>query len=1215
MIHFVDNNGTIIKTIESPVYQGSAESNNIILIAPFAANLQFTVAFFLPNGEITPRYAMTQGGTLNGVEYAPTNGAMAIWTFSMPNNITQYFGTVYAQFYAYGTNGQITASSRTSFVVARGVPEELPDTPDQTIYNQILTIISQINTALNNGSYAARAIYWWINTYTYGMNEITFYPIGTYGAFVRSTVTGNTGNQPYTDDGVLDSAHWQELVNFNKIYAAEQNAVESAQNAAQSEANAAASAQAAAQSASSAAQSAQTAEKYAADAEEAGSKFSDLVNSGEIGNFVIQGEENKLTWSPNLWDYPNYLQVAKDVYVSETLSSGVRISYESIEVFRSDGDRFTSYEIGQIRDVSEESYNRTFALPSQAGTLALTSDVAAEASERESADNALQSDIDGIQQQLSETQHFRGYYETTAQVQSISNPHSGDYAWNAQTGTVWNYSTSWSDSGVAIPDQTVPKSSTTPLMDGTATLGSTNTYADGGHRHPTDTTRASVIALNSETESRTAADSNLQSQIDDIKDGTTVVGRATNVTSQINGHAISDIFETDGTTVKEATQAQRASELSTIVSDVINVDWNNVDWTLFNAIWGANWRNTLGIYKCRGQTNSSLPAEFSNTYQITINVWFEGYANIIISDSNIPAPFLVANVATTWTEVTFGNIAFTDGSYPNLGAGTAEIANRTGSIVIQNNADLNDCTANLNEVQVYTCQTNATAATLSNCPVDVTFTMWTTRAFEESSNSSRDFQFLIAINSQCYYRVRSGGTTWANWRTLVESDGTYNGMTVGAVLATQLTNQDIHDFQGPEYWGKTYFGAGRNTVQNKPEGVDGFYLEVLRGGTSSTIHKLIATADTSGESVSPNIYIEQYVTSWSSWEEVATSDGSYPTLGAGHLPNNYIYAGGSSDPKWYKIATITNAPNLAAASLLLSINGIFATQDNQYGAETGQIEFDAANASGRYSCSATLNYGNINTNNVCVVQNGSTAELYYHFDSNYQAILVTVMSFYGGSTASYELTDVGVSAAPSNAIYAVNRNFARPLFIANQTLSKTPTVNTDMALDGGVSPDGSIIGDEVIFYCVYGIYTYTCTGKIKSISGSTPTVTVTGIVSQANANDNAKTKRVKVYAFNSETDFCDIFIEFKTTNTTEVSDISTLGSQLTAAGYGQATTGNFAFAFGSVTNVRGRVCPVYGAYVVGSQVSAILVEPVEDATGGFNTWNESDCTVEEIWLR
>lgn len=574
MIYFVDNNGTIIKPIESPVYQGSAESNNIILIAPFAANLQFTVAFFLPNGEITPRYAMTQGGTLNGVEYAPTNGAMAIWTFSMPNNITQYFGTVYAQFYAYGTNGQITASSRTSFVVARGVPEELPDSPDPTIYTQILTIISQINTALNNGSYAARAIYWWINTYTYGMNEITFYPIGTYGAFVRSTVTGNTGNQPYTDDGVLNSEHWEELVNFNKIYAAEQNAIAQAQAAAESAQNAEESASAAAQSAQdaadsansigqseqNAAQSAQAAAESAQAAAESASKAEGVLQNAAIKN------EPEVIRAP--WDFDTQ-NGPIDFYFENKDSSYVTINGFSVAISDNNGDyiRTTQYQDDRITYQANETTTYTLEFPEKSGTLALTSDVAAEASERESADNALQSDIDGIQQQLSETQHFRGYYETTAQVQSISNPHSGDYAWNAQTGTVWNYSTSWSDSGEAIPDQTVPKSSTTPLMDGTATLGSTNTYADGAHRHPTDTTRASVTALNSETESRTSADNNLQSQIDDIKDGTTVVGSAKNVTSQIDGHAISDIFETDGTTVKEATQAQEAE----ILTDGFNV--------------------------------------------------------------------------------------------------------------------------------------------------------------------------------------------------------------------------------------------------------------------------------------------------------------------------------------------------------------------------------------------------------------------------------------------------------------------------------------------------------------------------------------------------------------------------------------------------------------------------------------------------------------------
>ena len=920
MIHFVDNNGTIIKTIESPVYQGSAESNNIILIAPFAANLQFTVAFFLPNGEITPRYAMTQGGTLNGVEYAPTNGAMAIWTFSMPNNITQYFGTVYAQFYAYGTNGQITASSRTSFVVARGVPEELPDSPDPTTYNQILTIISQINTALNNGNYAARAIYWWINTYTYGMNEITFYPIGTYGAFVRSTVTGNTGNQPYTDDGVLDSEHWQELVNFNKIYAAEQNAVESAQNAAQS--------------ASSAAQSAQTAEKYAADAEEAGSKFSDLVNSGEIGNFVIQGEENKLTWSPNLWDYPNYLQVAKDVYVSETLSSGVRISYESIEVFRSDGDRFTSYEIGQIRDVSEESYNRTFALPSQSGTLALTSDVAAESSAREQADNALQSDIDGIQQQLSETQHFRGYYETTAQVQSISNPHSGDYAWNAQTGTVWNYSASWTDSGVKIPDQTVPKSTTTPLMDGTATLGNTNTYADGAHRHPTDTTRASVTALNSEIGTRTAADSNLQSQIDDIEDGTTVVGKAA--------------ADEDGNNIPD-TYAKQDGSYPTL----------GAGYLAKNGIINALQTSQIGWWKVFSIPISALTSiSVSSTYSILMEV---------------------------------------NGVYDgDEGSGSIEINGRSNS------------------------------------------SLW--------------------AEANC--RILSGNLTPNNYAVAISADG---------------ANLEFYAYTERQYTRLAF------TVTSE------YY-------SASAVNVINWTVSFSNASAPANAVYAVNVN------------------GAGYLAKNAKIVAGTDTIGWWKIGTL-NVQDLGnqsrSSSTIFLVNGLY-THNNP----SGLLELNGRILGGSISAAdTTLNIlsGNLASNDHCIAIDGDVITLYGHLDGQYVSEIYTILqdSSEGAAQVNANLftfdTEFYGTTAPSGAVYAVNRNVARPLFIANNVQAKTPTVNTDMALDGGVNPDGSIVGDEVIFYCVDDNNNYTCTGKIKSISGTTPTVTITGVVAQGNDGDNNTT--------------------------------------------------------------------------------------------------------------
>ena len=93
--------------------------------------------------------------------------------------------------------------------------------------------------------------------------------------------------------------------------------------------------------------------------------------------------------------------------------------------------------------------------------------------------SSLQSDVEGLMEDVANRQHFRGYYETTAEVQAIPNPEEGDYAWNAQTGTVWNYTT----------------------------------YAAGDHRHPTDTTRASAADLSAEVTARQSADTSLGNRI------------------------------------------------------------------------------------------------------------------------------------------------------------------------------------------------------------------------------------------------------------------------------------------------------------------------------------------------------------------------------------------------------------------------------------------------------------------------------------------------------------------------------------------------------------------------------------------------------------------------------------------------------------------------------------------------------------------------------
>lgn len=107
------------------------------------------------------------------------------------------------------------------------------------------------------------------------------------------------------------------------------------------------------------------------------------------------------------------------------------------------------------------------------------------------------SDIESIRSELNDQEHFRGYYATTDEITAIESPKSGDYAYNAETGTKWIYNgTTWANSNVPVPDQTVDAYDSDPLMDGDASPGTNNRYARGDHRHPSDTTKADKTDLN-----------------------------------------------------------------------------------------------------------------------------------------------------------------------------------------------------------------------------------------------------------------------------------------------------------------------------------------------------------------------------------------------------------------------------------------------------------------------------------------------------------------------------------------------------------------------------------------------------------------------------------------------------------------------------------------------------------------------------------------------
>lgn len=125
--------------------------------------------------------------------------------------------------------------------------------------------------------------------------------------------------------------------------------------------------------------------------------------------------------------------------------------------------------------------------------------------------------IEGIQQEITGKEHFRGYFATNAEIQELTAT-NGDFAFSAESGTKWAYNNNvWTDTEKAVPDKTVEKSTTVPLMDGTATIGSSNKYAAADHIHPTDTTRASqsdLTALETQVQANTTAIGNKANQSD-----------------------------------------------------------------------------------------------------------------------------------------------------------------------------------------------------------------------------------------------------------------------------------------------------------------------------------------------------------------------------------------------------------------------------------------------------------------------------------------------------------------------------------------------------------------------------------------------------------------------------------------------------------------------------------------------------------------------------
>ena len=152
MIFIINNEGTTTSAIYENVYQGSNNANRIVLLAPFASTSQVTVSFKLPNGQVSEPYVMSllKGFDQAVLDILAEGKSLNAWHISIDSVITQYAGIVGVQFALYTGNETVQNTYPSSFEVIASIPNELPETPTQDVYTQILEHLASLSADLNN---------------------------------------------------------------------------------------------------------------------------------------------------------------------------------------------------------------------------------------------------------------------------------------------------------------------------------------------------------------------------------------------------------------------------------------------------------------------------------------------------------------------------------------------------------------------------------------------------------------------------------------------------------------------------------------------------------------------------------------------------------------------------------------------------------------------------------------------------------------------------------------------------------------------------------------------------------------------------------------------------------------------------------------------------------------------------------------------------------
>ena len=149
MLFIFDGSGNSLKVVPEKVYQGSNKANTVYFAMPLSALIPYevNVQYRLPTGEVLPTASMVAQGKVDGVTYG--DKPVFVWTIDLTSTVTSFVGQVTMQFFVqFGE--EIIATAAGEFIVSKGVPVKLPTpTADQQItYNQIIATLSSIENVL-----------------------------------------------------------------------------------------------------------------------------------------------------------------------------------------------------------------------------------------------------------------------------------------------------------------------------------------------------------------------------------------------------------------------------------------------------------------------------------------------------------------------------------------------------------------------------------------------------------------------------------------------------------------------------------------------------------------------------------------------------------------------------------------------------------------------------------------------------------------------------------------------------------------------------------------------------------------------------------------------------------------------------------------------------------------------------------------------------------